>query len=387
MKKLLYLITLLMLCSCSKDTEVADTLPLDASLALESAEALPKDCDYLIISAADLKESALQLATYRLQKTDDVIESPRVLTTTAINATYAELSSEEQIQLLHKTMLSLLKKSSSLDYIVLWGHTKVNGLTIGGIPEPDSREKSDQFFIKESKQGPILVRLGRVPVTNEIEAEHYIRKLIAFEAAPAIENHLYTTDDKWSGNKEEQLPFYEMACENLEALQNSTDYTLTPTLFNPETFNSDENTPLSKEDKNRAVEALLSEVNSANNFISYDGHGSPTTMMGDSIFFTSHCEKITTTNIYATLACNINRFAEENSIARKLITQKESGAALIIGNCDASYFSAGLWVQKDFFKELFGSAETVGEAYFNTMQRHGNSSRLIILGDPAISLQ
>ncbi len=261
---------------------------------------------------------------------------------------------------------------------------------------------SDDFYANLSSTSPFQnISIGRFPAANTTDLDNIVRKTLAFMKNSGVDNQrakvLLVADDERSlnsgGTWEER-----MHIRNTESLISPSipKYYYTDKLYMTEyPFEYSAATGLYL--KPRAEQDLIRKLNGGVNFLCYVGHGAPMQLAHEKIFTPASFRSVNNFDRYFFMfgaTCSFGVFIDPQTVylAEQMLINPVSGSVGLINSVTAVYTTSNEYLVKAFLDSAFTDDDrklTIGKALKlakNAEPRSGNSSKFMLLGDPALNL-
>ena len=332
---------------------------------------------------------------------------------------FNEFSSGTRDAMAYRLLCKMLydRNKTKFKYLLLFGHgsydnrglcSKKNNLLLTyqslNSNNQDNTYTSDDFFglldDKSGRQTTLLsdilrIGVGRYPVANIDEARDDVDKLYKYVNEPNYgpwrNNALIIADDGDNDIHEFQA---EGISEILRDLK-TTNININKVYIDMFQHAGGDNS-MSLDARRRMSEYLQS----GQFFVSYIGHGSPTSITHSQLWTSQLAQ---TTNyahlpIMSTAACETARFdSDERGISEHMFHKKDGGAIALVCATRVTLADQNDILNKAFVKRLFaestdGSPVTLGDVYMQAKQSfgsgyNGNKMAYMLLGDPALRIQ
>uniref|UniRef100_A0A7C4U6Q0 T9SS type A sorting domain-containing protein n=1 Tax=candidate division WOR-3 bacterium TaxID=2052148 RepID=A0A7C4U6Q0_UNCW3 len=380
---------------------VSDTFyyPIEAKIS-EIFSLWNKGADWLCITSNLLKDEATKLANYR-RKNLNGFENPitMVVTTDEIydNFSYGvkDPGAIKRFLLHSSTSWSpspsfvLLFGKGTYDYRNLKSITPSNNIvpihTIGSMIDVSSillnNPTVDVWFVDFDGNTRPDIPIGRLTVTNKLEANEIVEKIIGFESSNGYWRNrvIILADDEFAGGSANEL-FHTADCEEIyrmlpKWMEGRKVYMV---MF-----------PMEGGIKPSATNKFIEEFNEGAIFGYYFGHGNIYQLAHEKVLLIEDIPRFKNwrkTPMFYFATCNAGFFErpEERSIADYINIYPDGGTIVSIAATRATYPSSNKALAKNIVNNFFYK-RTFGEVWTRAMNIYGDTT-YTFFGDPATSL-
>jgi hypothetical protein len=376
---------------------------------------IPVQTEYLILTSEVLQNEAAKLKQFR-----ESMDVPKTLNTAVVlvEDIYRLYGAHPSPVAVRDYLRFAKERCKNLDHILLAGSgtydyrnmrrsTKANLI----LPYEAEDTASDDFFaILEAGEAirfgdyDLAWAVGRLPVSNSLEFEDYIQKVLEHEKVSAMDNGIWrntillTADDAMQG----QLPDGIRHTRQMEDVAKMVD-----TLSQKENFAMEmRKIPVlqyeinSSGKKPEAARELLLRINQGALFTYYYGHGNTVQWADEDLLNINSLSGLFNAKKYTILgsfSCEIARFddAVTKGLSEAFITAKSKGAIAAIGALRESYADFNKAISQEILREaLFNQNISLGEAFRRAKQGVGrgynrqryNNEKYMLLGEPVLSM-
>ncbi|MFC1837613.1 C25 family cysteine peptidase [Thermodesulfobacteriota bacterium] len=342
---------------------------------------------YLIITPAELSETAQELADYRSRQGFET----KIVTMEDISNQFNHgLYSPDAI----KKFLShaYRKWSQPPEYVVLIGEGTYDYRDVKGlgdnlmptmfVPTPNGLFASDNYLADINNDGVPDMAIGRLPVLSDEELLSLINKIKNYERYSGVWSDMALL---LADNPEENADFVNAS----ERLSN-----LIPRDYNFEKIYLSAGTP------NIARNNLRDALYEGATFLNYYGHGGPTRFANEGLLLSSDVTSLHSNGlspVITAMTCLVGEFFLPgfDSISELLLLQPEGGATAIWSPTGFSEHSEARLLGFGFYNAIFNDGETIlGDAILQAFALYSLKGEqpyhiLIynLLGDPALRIQ
>lgn len=371
------------------------------------------DVEFLIISHGDFLSHANRLAAFR-QSNDGLISK-----TVVIDKVYNEFSGGRQDVTAIRDLAKYLYDNGSLKYLLLFGrgsydYKNIRSNNTNYVPIYESRNSlepldtyaSDDYFgFLEEDEGEWLefdngahtldIGVGRLPVTNQQEAQVVVDKIINYATNPE-------TIGKWRNDivfvaDDEDFNLHQGQADELTVFVDTTY-----SAFQPYKFYLDNFPQVSKpsgETSPKASAALDDKVNEGALIVNFTGHGGVNGWMQEQVLDIVQIQNWTNYNrlpLFVTATCEFGRHDDPQRISagELVVTSEKGGGIAIVSTCRPVSSASNFNLNKAFYEVVYtqenGEYLRLGDIFRLTKNNENANSvgnrNFALLGDPTVRL-
>jgi len=368
--------------------------------------------DYLVVTQDFLKDQAQRLADYHSQNSNLIT---KVVT---IDQIYNEFSSGSPDLTAIRDFVKYLydnSTSNKIKYLCLFGDASYDFKNrIGGnnniVPVFEAYESfnlaasyvtDDYFGMMDSNEGDLSylnrqdVATGRIPVSNALEAEQVVTKILNYYSSKSFgdwNSHITLIADDIDAAGEETLQI------NMEKIADTIKERAP--LFNLKKIYLDAYKQISTSGGNKYPTVntdIINSVESGTLMVNYFGHGGESGWASEGIIGVPEIKafkNIDKLPLFVTVTCEFSRFDNplRKTAGEYVLWNANGGAGSLISTTREIYISVGEALNENLVKNLLNFSNqnySIAEALMHTKNSFSTSQRYFIfmLGDPAMKLR
>jgi Flagellar hook capping protein len=372
--------------------------------------------DYLILTSEILQNSALKLKQFR-----ESGEAPIKLSTAVVlvEDIYMVHGAQKNSPVAIRDYIRYAKnRCPKLKYVLLAGagnydYRKIRANSrVNLIPPYEAEDTSSDDFFAILDPGEAVrfgkynldLAIGRLPVSNPVEFENYVQKVIDYERKPSMNNGIwrntiiFNSDDQLQGNTIDIIlhtKHMEQIALSMDTLAKGQGFAIDQRKISLLQYEKDGNGK-----KPDATRELLLRLNQGALFTFYYGHGNSVQWADEDLLNMSSLNYINNSGRYTILgsfSCAVARFDDANaaSLSEAFVTAKSRGAIAAIGSVRDSYSNYNENISKKILNiALFTPNTLLGDAFlkakrdvpdYYTAERY-NNEKYVLLGEPVLNM-